>query len=81
MKNEKQLNSTYLVAKYLKGRKQSYIHKMKLETKSNNVGERVRQLRNKYHWQIETISEGVKNGVKVYHYLLIESGEMPKKFR
>lgn len=78
---EKEISSTYLVAKYLKGRKKNYIFKMKTQCSCNNPAERIRQLRHNYGWQIETVSEGYKKGVEVFHYLVHEAGEMPKKFR
>jgi hypothetical protein len=77
---KKQISSVYLVAEYLKNNKKSYIHDMKKKTKSNNVGERVRQLRSK-GWSISTVLEGYKEGVAVYYYKLNTSGKMPEKYR
>ena len=81
MKKEKQISTVYLVAQYLKTHTKCYIHKMKKECKGNNIPDRIFRLRNTYGWNIELIDEGVKNGVKVYHYRLIEKGETITKFR
>lgn len=77
---KKQLNSTYLVAEWLKSNKKSYIHDMKRKCKANNVGARVMSLRNSFNWKIDTILEGYSNGVAVWYYKVIKAGKMPEQY-
>jgi len=78
---KQQTSSTYLVATYLKTHSKAYIHDLKKSCKANNVPDRIMRLRNTYGWNIKTVSEGVKNGVSVFHYKLIKAGKMPKQFK
>lgn len=75
------INTVYLVAQFLKENKQTYIHDLKRTCKCNNPMARIKSLRNVYNWQIDTIKEGVVNGVAVYHYKLIKEGKEVPKFR
>ena len=81
MKKVKQINTVYLVAMCLLSRKNTYIHNLKTECKANNPMQRISSLRNKHGWLIKTVDEGMKNGVKVFHYEVVEKGRMPKRFR
>lgn len=78
---KKRLSSTYLVGLYLRVRSEAYIHDLKKSCKANNVPQRISALRNVYGWNIKTVSDGVKNGVSVFHYKLIKAGKMPKQFK
>lgn len=76
----KNISTTYLVAKYLLNNEKSYIHDLKRKCKCNNPMQRILSLRNTYNWQIETVYEGRKGMVAIYHYKLIKEGLMPKQF-
>lgn len=78
---KKKESSTYLVGLYLRTHSKSYIHDLKKSCKANNVPQRISALRNVYGWNIKTVSEGVKNGVAVFHYKLIKAGKMPKQYK
>ena len=78
---KKRISSTYLVGLYLRTHSKAYIHDLKKSCKANNVPQRISALRNVYGWNIKTVSEGVKNGVSVFHYKLIKAGKMPKQFK
>ena len=78
---KKRLSSTYLAGLYLKTHSKAYIHDLKNSCEANNVPQRISALRNVYGWNIKTVSEGVKNGVSVFHYKLIKAGKMPKQFK
>ena len=78
---KKRLSSTYLVGLYLRTHSKAYIHDLKKSCKANNVPQRISALRNVYGWNIKTVSEGVKNGVSVFHYKLIKAGKMPKQYK
>jgi len=80
-KKMKQATSTYLVAVYLKTHSKCYIHDLKRSCRANNVPDRIMRLRNTYGWNIKTVSEGVKNGVSIFHYKLIKVGKMPKRIK
>lgn len=76
----KQINSTYLVAKYLKSHKKSYIHEMKRQCEANNIGQRVLQLRNSHGWAIDTIFERYEGNRAIYYYKVLIACKMPLKF-
>lgn len=78
---KKQKSSTYLVAKYLIDNGKGKICDMKKCCKANNVGQRVLSLRNAFNWKIESKLLGYEKGVAIWEYILIEIGEMPKKYR
>lgn len=78
---KKRLSSTYLVGLYFRTHSKAYIHDLKKSCKANNVPDRIMRLRNTYGWNIKTVSEGVKNGVSVFHYKLIKAGKMPKQYK
>ena len=78
---KKRLSSTYLVADFIVWHHKAYIHDLKKSCKANNVPQRISALRNVYGWNIKTVSEGVKNGVSVFHYKLIKAGKMPKQYK
>jgi hypothetical protein len=78
---KKRPSSTYLVGLYLRTHSKAYIHDLKKSCKANNVPQRISALRNVYGWNIKTVSEGVKNGVSVFHYKLIKAGKMPKQYK
>jgi len=75
-----QNNSTYLVAKYLKSHKKSYIHDMKRVCEANNIGQRVMILRNTHGWTIDTIFERYEGSRAIYYYKVLIKGKMPDEF-
>ena len=76
----KRLNSTYLVAEYLKKHGKGMICNMKRCCNANNIGQRVLQLRNNHNWEISTNLIGRDGVVAIYEYNLIKIGKMPAKY-
>ena len=74
---KKQVSATYLVGQKLMNNEIVYIHELKRTCKCNNPMQRIKALRDTFKWNIDTIHEGRKNGVEVYHYKLTA---IPRKF-
>ena len=83
MKNkpkEKKVNTTWRVGIYLIKHAKSRICDMKTCTGSNNVGQRIKDLRERHGWSIETKSKINKDGVKEFYYTNIKVGTYPEKY-
>lgn len=77
---KQRINSTYLVAEYLKLRGKGQICDMKRCCNANNIGQRVLQLRKNHNWEISTVLIGRDCGVAIYEYALNKIGKMPLKY-
>ena len=80
LKSKQRVNSTYLVAEYLKLRGKGQICDMKRCCKANNVGQRVLQLRRNHNWEISTVLIGREKGVPIYEYIVTKIGKLPSKY-
>ena len=77
---KQRINSTCLVAEYLKSNGKGQICDMKRCCKANNIGQRILQLRRNHKWEISTVLIGRDCGVAIYEYVLTNIGKMPLKY-
>lgn len=80
IKAPKQINTMFLVAQHLLDNDKSFICDIKRTCKSNNPMQRIKQLRDRFGWQISTVLQGYEGRVSIYYYQVEKQGKMPQQF-